>query len=105
MTKYFVTKRPHYINNRTYKPGEIVDLPETGDPKTQITPGKLLVPYTKPVPKGAAPQPEPVEIPENWRSLNDEDRLALARKIGPANTKAAKADEVIENEVARRAAA
>ena len=50
--KYRVTKRPHYINDRIHKPGEIVTLPEG------VKPGKLLEPLEGPKPAAEAAAPK-----------------------------------------------
>ena len=52
MTKYIVTERPHYIGGRFVRPNEgeksVVDIDDKNeDPKLRVTPGKLLVPYSK----------------------------------------------------------
>ena len=52
MTKYIVTQRPHYIGGRYVRPNEgdksVVDIDDTNeDPALRVTPGRLLVPYSK----------------------------------------------------------
>ncbi len=51
-------------------------------------------------------QPATTEIPEDWRSLHQSQRRALAMKLGaPRQIKVPDADAMIEREVTRRAAA
>jgi hypothetical protein len=52
MSKYIVTQRPHYINGTMVHPnrGEasVVEIDDTNeDPSKRVTPGRLLVPYSK----------------------------------------------------------
>jgi hypothetical protein len=119
MAQYRVTALS-WIGGRTVQPGEIIEY--AGTPGSKFEPvddeakaAKEAAERQRAVPfrdrptytpaKAAIEKPRLVDIPANWRELRPEQRINLARQLGSPvkGTNTERADQVIHDELARRA--